>query len=138
MKKILPLIIAITVFASCSKEASVIEPTDSTSINQLFFKDNNLAVYSISAGIGTTTSNKIDFSTLYEKNITKLELMSGETPNYLCAIYSANLSANSSQLKNYSVVENNPKGNTMYYMIRYSLANGDWGYTNVLKFQRGN
>jgi hypothetical protein len=72
MKKILPLIIAITVFASCSKEASVIEPTDSTSINQLFFKDNNLAVYSISAGIGTTTSNKIDFSTLYEKNITKL------------------------------------------------------------------
>jgi hypothetical protein len=64
--------------------------------------------------------------------------MSGETPNYLCAIYSANLSANSSQLKNYSVVENNPKGNTMYYMIRYSLANGDWGYTNVLKFQRGN
>ena len=138
MKKILQLVIVAILFASCSKQNDIIEPLEPTGVNQLFFKDNNLAVYSIKAVAATGNNNKIDFSTLYEKNITKLELMSGETPNYLCAIHTVNLSANSTQLKNYSVVEDKPKSGTMYYMIRYSLANGDWGYTNVLKFQRGN
>ncbi|MCU0322099.1 MAG: hypothetical protein MUE72_06740 [Chitinophagaceae bacterium] len=138
MKKILQLAIAVVLFASCSKQNDIIEPSEPIEVNQLFFKDNNLAVYSIKAVVGAANTNKIDFSTLYEKNITKLELMSGETPNYLCAIHTVHLATNSSQLKNYSVVEDNPKSGTMYYMIRYSLANGDWGYTNVLKFQRGN
>lgn len=139
MKKIVQLVIVAILFASCSKQNDIVEPLEPTGVNQLFFKDNNLAVYSIKAATVTSSNgNKIDFSTLYEKNITKLELMSGETPNYLCAIHTVNITANSTQLKNYSVVEDKPKSGTMYYMIRYSLANGDWGYTNVLKFQRGN
>ena len=139
MKKFLQLALVAILFASCSKQNDLIEPAiDPVGANQLFFQDINLAVYSIKASNSNSTGVKIDFSTLYEKNITKLELMSGETPNYLCAIHTENLSANSTQLKSYQVIEANPKASTMYYMIRYSLKNGDWGYTNVLKFQRGN
>jgi hypothetical protein len=139
MKKILQLALVAILFASCSKQNDVIEPVDNAAVaNQLFFRDVNLAVYSIKATNNSTTAVAIDFSTLYEKNITKLELMSGETPNYLCAIHSEDLSINSTQLKSYHVIDSNPKAATVYYMLRYSLANGDWGYTNVLKFQRGN
>lgn len=139
MKKFLQFTLLVVLFTSCSKQNDLIEPaSDITVANQLFFQDVNLAVYAIKASNNNSTGVKIDFSTLYEKNISKLELMSGETPNYLCAIHTENLSANSTQLKSYQVIDANPKASTMYYMIRYSLKNGDWGYTNVLKFQRGN
>ncbi|MBX2931631.1 MAG: hypothetical protein KF781_06790 [Chitinophagaceae bacterium] len=135
MKKLFGLLLTIILFTSCTKQDNFIAPTEDNN-SQLFFKDANLAVRSILATASTNASIKIDFSTLYEKNITKIELMSGETPNYLCAIYTVNITINSSQLKNYSTIEDNPKSQTMYYMIRYTLANGDWGYTNILKFQR--
>lgn len=139
MKKFLQFTLLLVLFTSCSKQNDLVEPaSDVTIANQLFFQDVNLAVYAIKASNNNSTGVKIDFSTLYEKNISKLELMSGETPNYLCAIHTENLSANSTQLKSYRVIDANPKASTMYYMIRYSLKNGDWGYTNVLKFQRGN
>lgn len=135
MRTIFSLLLSIILFTSCSKKDNFITPVEDNN-NQLFFKDANLAVRSISATSYINSSVKIDFSTLYEKNITKIELMSGETPNYLCAIYTVNLSINSTQYKTYSTIENNPKGATVYYMIRYTLANGEWGYTDVLKFQR--
>jgi len=135
MKKLFGLLLTIILFTSCSKSDNFVAPTEETT-NQFFFKDANLAIPSIVATANTGSSINIDFSTLYEKNITKIELMSGETPNYLCAIFTVNININSSQLKNYHVVDTNPKSSTMYYMVRYTLANGDWGYTNVLKFQR--
>ncbi|MCZ2223902.1 MAG: hypothetical protein LC122_09760 [Chitinophagales bacterium] len=138
MRTIFSLLLATILFTSCSKKDNFIAPAEEANNNSLFFKDANLAVRSIVATANTNSSVKIDFSTLYEKNITKLELMSGETPNYLCAIYTVNLTTNSSQYKTYSTIENNPKGATVYYMIRYTLSNGDWGYTDVLKFQRNN
>jgi hypothetical protein len=139
MKKFLQLTLVAILFASCSKQNDLVEPPiDPFGVSQLFFQDLNLAVYSIKASNNNSTGVKINFSTLYEKNITKLELMSGETPNYLCAIHAENLNVNSTQLKSYQITESNPKASTMYYKIRYSLKNGDSGYTKVLKFQRGN
>ncbi|HNE93670.1 MAG TPA: hypothetical protein PKZ66_06090, partial [Chitinophagaceae bacterium] len=83
-----------------------------------------------------SNSIQIDFSTLYEKNISKIEIMSGETPNYLCAVYTVNLTINSAQLKNYSVTDSKTSSSTAYYMIKYTLNNGDFGFTNVIKYQR--
>ena len=138
MKKFLFAFLTIVVFASCSKQSdlpqNIIEPTGSN----IFFKDDNLAISSITATNTSENKVQVKFSTMYEKNIVKLELMSGDNANYLCAIHTESLSSNSTQTKNYTIVDNNPKGAIVYYMIRYSLANGDWGYTNLFKFQRGN
>jgi len=123
--------------ASCSKKNDVIEAVQEQTANSSFFRDANLAI----ANMVASNSNgkvQINFTTVYEKNITKIEVMAGDSPNYLCSIYESAPTGNSSQAKAYSVIDATPKATTMYYMIRYSLANGDWGYTSVLKFQRGN
>ena len=127
----------IVLMASCSKKNDVIVPTQEQSNSSSFFRDANLAIASM---LPTNVNGKvqIDFTTVYEKNITKIEVMAGDSPNYLCSIYQNVPTCNSSQTKSYIVTDNNPKAQTMYYMIRYSLANGDWGYTNVVKFLRGN
>ena len=137
MKKALSAIAIIILMASCSKKNDVIVPTQEQSNSSSFFRDANLAIASM---VPTNVNGKvqINFTTVYEKNITKIEVMAGDSPNYLCSIYQNVPTCNSSQAKSYIVTDNNPKAQTMYYMIRYSLANGDWGYTNVVKFLRGN
>ncbi len=123
--------------ASCSKKNDVIELVQEQTTSSSFFRDANLAIASM---VASNASGKvqINFTTVYEKNITKIEVMAGDSPNYLCSIYQSVPTGNSTQSKSYTVIDSAPKAQTMYYMIRYSLANGDWGYTNVLKFQRGN
>lgn len=136
MKKVFSVIAVVVFMTSCSKNNDVIAPVEQTTTSS-FFRDANLAIASM---VASNASGKvqINFTTVYEKNITKIEVMAGDSPSYLCSIYESVPTGNSSQAKSYIVLDNAPKATTMYYMIRYSLANGDWGYTNVLKFQRGN
>lgn len=136
MKKIIGFLFAIVLFTSCSKQDNFIEPNNSSSNNQLFYRDAHLAIQSFTVSNTNTSAVQVDFSTLYEKNISKIEIMSGETPNYLCAIYTVNLTINSAQLKSYSFADTKTSSSTAYYMIKYTLTNGDFGFTNVLKFQR--
>ncbi|HNL82451.1 MAG TPA: hypothetical protein PKG56_03605 [Chitinophagaceae bacterium] len=136
MKKVLVFLFSIILFTSCSKQDNFIEPTNSTTGNQLFYRDAHLAIQSFTLSGTNNNSIQIDFSTLYEKNISKIEIMSGETPNYLCAVYTVNLTINSAQLKNYSVTDSKTSSSTAYYMIKYTLNNGDFGFTNVIKYQR--
>jgi hypothetical protein len=131
MKKyVLGLMIAIS-FMACSKHE---EERDRNCIDLKaeFFKNANLAIGSITvtqtAGVAT-----INYNTLYEKNITKLELMGGETSNSLCTINTQNITGNSLQTKNYTVATTLTT-NGAYYMFKYTLVNGDWGYTGLYKF----
>lgn len=122
--------------ASCSKKNDVLEPVQEQTTTSSFFRDANLAVASMTAA-NASGKVQINFTTVYEKNIAKIEVMAGDSPNYLCSIFESAPNGNSTQSKSYTVTDNAPKAQTMYYMIRYTLTNGDWGYTNVIKFQLG-
>ncbi len=132
MKKcVLVLVIAIA-FTACRKHEE--EKNGSCiPLNTEFFKNANLAIGTIQAtqSAGLTTVN---YNTLYEKNIAKLELMSGEKSTTLCTISTQTLTSNSVTTKNYSVTSTST-GNIVYYIFRYTLTNGDWGYTGLYKFQ---
>lgn len=114
-------------------------PEQTLNTNASFFKDANLAVTSMQGiNVSGNTKVQLSFTTIYEKNISKIEVMAGDSPNYLCSISEINLSSNSSTSKTYTVIDNNPKTQTVYYLLKYSLNNGDWGYTGLYKFQRSN
>jgi hypothetical protein len=134
MKNLLAAFVIIFSLASCSKQAPVADTTVSPSTSTLFFKDANLTIRSFTAA---TAGNYVQLNmvTLSESNISKLEIMSGETPNTLCSIYTT-AGKNSQQEQTYNITDKSVKGNTMYYMIRYTLQNGDWGYTGLVKYTK--
>lgn len=137
MKKFLSVLAAILILSSCSKKSDLVEiPMEATFANN-FFKDAHLSVTFIE--LSTVSGKvKVDFGTAYEKGITNIELLAGDSPNYLCVISTSTNSADSYQLKSYSVVDTAPKARIMYYALRYTLPNGDMVYSNTFKFQLGN
>ena len=76
------------------------------------------------------------FTTLYEKNIVKLEILRGVTANNLCSIFKQEVSADSYAVIKYSTLDqDNNTGDAVYYMVKYTLTNGDWGYTPVFQLR---
>ncbi len=127
-----PLIAALSLtlfLVSCSKEAAVIPQSTQ---QQLFYKDGNIAVADMAAVQTNATTVTVRFATLYETNIQKIELMSGTTTTQLCTISELDVTGNTNRTANYSVDDTNLKGKTMYYMLRYTLTTGDWGYTPLV------
>jgi hypothetical protein len=127
MKSFLTLLSVSVLLLSCTKEA--VAPQGAP---QLFYKDGNIAVQSMQATEVNASTVKVSFATLYENNVQKIEVMSGNTPNLLCTIDELDFSGNSAKLTNYSVNDKSLKGSVMYYMLRYTLNSGDWGYTPVV------
>jgi hypothetical protein len=76
----------------------------------------------------------VSFVTLYETNITKIEVLSGITTSNLCKIYEKNVSSMSNQAKAYNVIDAEPRAQVMYYTIRYTLQNGDWAMSPVYRY----
>lgn len=128
MKPIIAVLSLTMFLVSCSKEALVVPQTTS----QLFYKDGNIAVSSMQAVQTNPSVVTVNFATLYEKNISKIEVMSGVTTTQLCTIGELDLTGNTSTTTSYSVNDTNIKGNVEYYMLRYTLTNGDWGYTPLV------
>ena len=129
MKSLLAVLSLSVLLVSCSKQALVVpQPTQ----KQLFYRDGNIAISDMSAVQKDASTVTVNFATLYETNITKIEVMSGNTANQLCTIGELTVSGNSDKPASYSVEDNNLKGTTMYYMLRYTLNTGDWGYTPLV------
>jgi hypothetical protein len=114
---------------SCSKQGVVV-PQSST--GQLFYKDGNIEVSTMQAVQTASSTVTVDFSTVYANDVAKIEVMSGSTPNLLCAIGEIDLTANISKTTNFKVTDTNLKGQTMYYMLRYTSNTGNWGYTPLV------
>ena len=132
MKKFVIGIFAIIFFASCSKNDAVVAP-EQPKTQDIFFKDGNISVANMKAANSGKAIN-ISFVTLYETNITKIEVMSGITTSNLSKIYERNVSSMSNQAKAYYVTDAAPKAQVMYYAIRYTLQNGDWAMSPVYKY----
>lgn len=129
MKSIIA-VISLTVFlVSCSKESLVVPQSTQ---QQLFYKDGNIAVSEMAAVQTNASTVTVRFATLYETNVQKIEVMSGNTTTQLCTIGELDVTGNSSKAVTYSVDDTKLTGKTMYYMLRYTLTTGDWGYTPLV------
>lgn len=128
MKLLIAVLSLSVILVSCSKEALVIPQNT----QKTFYKDGNITVSTMTAVQKDANTVTVSFATTSETNITKIEVMSGATENQLCAINQVGVTGNSSKTVDYSVDDTNLKGSTMYYMLRYTLSTGDWGYTPLV------
>jgi len=126
MKKILLAILTGVSIASCTKTIS----TPSGVANQnVFFKDADVIVENMVAVPTTNSSITINFSTKFENNISRIDLMSSATASTFCTTQAIDVTGNSSVKKNYSFNDSNLKGNIMYYLLRFKNNNGNWSYS---------
>ena len=130
MKKFFVIIVTSISLLSCTKQIS----TPSGAANQnIFFQDAHVSVENMMVtSTGTVT---VSFSTVFENNISRIELMSGATTNTFCLAQSVDVTGNSSVKKNYLFSDANAKGNTMYYLLRFKDNLGNWTYSNYMSVQ---
>jgi hypothetical protein len=133
MKKFVSAVLTVIILASCGKK-EVCTPQPEVTGN-IFYKDANVAIADIK---GTTLGAgvKLQFSSLYEKNVVKMELMSGPYENMLCFIHGEDIDQPSYARKNYDVTEANATSSTRYYVIKYTLKNGGWVLTPAFKYEK--
>jgi len=127
MKKLVFVFITGFFLASCSEK----EVSSPGAANQtVFFKNANIEVENLQASQVSSNEVTVDFSTTYENNIRRIELMSSVSVNTFCTIQGVNTGSNSQSLKAYSFSDNNIKGSTMYYMLRFQDNYGNWNYSD--------
>jgi hypothetical protein len=130
-------IVAIS-FTSCSQKdvvAPVTAKNNNTQTTPVSYTDQNIGISNFQASQVSASELNIDFSVLFANNVAKIEVLSGETASQLCTIYTVDVTGNTSTAKSFSVDDTNIKGSTMNYMIKFTLTNGDWGYTPVYSLQ---
>lgn len=128
MKKFLLVIVTGLSIVSCKKQIS----TPGAANQNLFFQNANVVVENVIAESTTNGTVNISFSTAFENNISRIELMSSANTHNFCTSQSVDVSGNSSVEKNYSFSDANVKGSTMYYMLRFKDNNGNWMYSPYL------
>ncbi len=129
MKKFLLIIVTGFSLLSCTKQVS----TPTGAANQtIFFQNANVAVENMAAVKAAANAVTVSFSTAFENNISRIELMSSASTSTFCTAQFVNVTENSSLKKNYSFSDSNVKGSTMYYMLRFKDNNGNWTYSPYL------
>jgi len=127
MKRLIFVLVTGVLLVSCS-EKDVSSPG---AANQtVFFKNANIEVENLQALAVSDNSVTVSFSTAYENNINRIELMSSASVNTFCTIQSVNTESNSQTVKAYSFKDEDIKGSTMYYMLRFQDNYGNWTYSN--------
>lgn len=127
MKKFVFVFFTGIFLVSCSKkEAS----TPGAANQNVFFKSANVEVEDLQALQISGNAVTVNFFTVYENNIKRIELMSSASPNTFCTIQGVNTDSNSQTLKQYSFQDTNIKGNTMYYLLRFEDSLGSWTYSD--------
>ena len=127
MKKYLSIILTGVILFSCSKK----EISAPGAANQnIFYKDANVAVQNLQASQTASGIVSISFSTVYETNITRIELMSSASANTFCVIQGVDTDSDSQTHKLYSFQDTDVKGDMMYYLLRFEDDLGNWTYSN--------
>ena len=122
------------ILVSCSKE-DVAAPHSAAVSTPVSYQDSNINIDNFEAVEVSPTDIKVSFSVLYENNVSKIEVLSGATQNQLCSFYQLDVTDKSTSATSFSIDDTNIKGSTMSYMIKYTLNNGNWGYTPVYSLQ---
>ena len=131
MKKFLLIIFTGISLISCTKKVSAPGAADQNA----FFQDANVKVETMKAVATASNTVTVSFSTAFENNISRIELMSSETASTFCTTQAFDISENSSAKKNYSFTDAKAKESTMYYLLRFKDNNGNWTYSPYLTVQ---
>lgn len=127
MKKLVFVFFTGIFLVSCSKK----EVSSPGAANQnVFFKNTNIEVKNLQASQISSNAVSVNFSTVYEGNIKRIELMSSTSATTFCSIQGVNTDGNSQTIKVYSLQDTSIKGDTMYYMLRFEDNLGTWAYSN--------
>lgn len=126
MKKLIFVFVTGFFLVACSKK-DVSSP--GAAYQAVFFKNANVEVKDLQASQVSSSGVTVNFSTAYENNIKRIELMSSASVNTFCTIQGVNTESNSESPKSYSFQDNNIKGDVMYYMLRFEDSNGNWTYS---------
>jgi hypothetical protein len=127
MKKLIFVLVTGVLLVSCSKK----DVSSPGAANQtVFFKNSNIEVENLQASAVSDNNLTVSFSTAYENNIRRIELMSSASVNTFCTIQGVNTESNSQTVKAYSFNDEDIKGSTMYYMLRFQDNYGNWTYSN--------
>ena len=132
MKKFFVIMSAVAGLTSCTKQLSAPQGAAGQS---LFFQNANVAVENMAAKPTAANTVDINFTTVFQNNISRIELMSSATTNTFCTAQSVELTGNSSVKKNYAFTDENVKGSTMYYLLRFKDNNGNWTYSSYITVQ---
>ncbi len=111
------------VFFSCTKEVPAPQTGAAT---EIFFRDNNIEISNFTAISNDETGVLLNFLTQISGNVASMELMSGENTNTFCTIYHIPIQATNT-IQTFSFDDHQPKGNPVYYMVRYTLKDGTFG-----------
>jgi hypothetical protein len=126
MKKLVFILLTGISLVSCSKK----DVSSPGAANQsIFYQDANVSVenlYAVQTDPGVIT---VSFSTLYEKDVKRIEVMTSADANTFCTSEGINTAGNSSSVKEYSFKDTNIKGSTMYFMLRFENNLGEWSYS---------
>lgn len=101
----------------------------------VFYKDANVAIANVKATV-SGDDVKFQFTSLYEKNVAKVEVMSGPYENMLCFFYAQTLSSVSNNAKKYIVTETGAASGIRFYVIKYTMKSGAWIMTPAFRFEK--
>jgi len=121
-------------FTSCSSK-DVTAPLSNNVSAPVSYSDANIGINNFQASEVSNQELQVSFSLLYANNVTSIQVLSGSSPNQLCSFYQVNVPGNLTSATSYSVNDTNIKGSTMYFMIKFTLSDGNWGYTPVYSLQ---
>jgi hypothetical protein len=127
MKKPLLIVVTGVILLSCSKKDI---STPGAANQDLFYKDANIAVENLQACQTANGIITVRFSTVYEKNVYRIELMSSATTSSFCTAQGINTDGNSTSVKDYAFEDANLKGGTMYYLLRFKNDLDEWTYSD--------
>ncbi len=134
MKNLISTFLLVSLLSSsCVKEQvaqpAAHSPSTAGSTAPISLKNANINIYSFKA---EAADNKIEvgFLTLFQKDIKTLEILKGTTPNSLCSIYKTDVLENTTATIKYETEDSNTAdAPVLYYIVKYTLQNNDWGYT---------
>ena len=124
-------------FASCSKENLSAPKTASIPTSSpISYTSENIAIAGFKAAEADNVIT-IDFTTTFQKNVKSLEILRGFTPNNLCSIYKTDGNVSSFASLKY-VTDDKESASQVYYIVKYTLTNNDWGYTPLFTLATNN
>lgn len=139
MKKFVSAVVILVLLASCSKQDLAVprqeDPAEVTIPSDVFYKDANVAIAGVNA-ISSGDNIQFVFTSLYEKNVSRVEVIGGPYENVLCFFYTQSLPANSVSAKSYSVTENGAASSVRYYFIKYTLRTGGTIITQPFRYEK--
>lgn len=137
MKKFVSAVAVVFILASCSKTDMVTPKEDQQAsvAADVFYKDANVAIANVTA-VPSGGDVKFSFSSLYEKNVAKVEVMSGPYENMLCFFYAESLAPVSGSVKKYVVTETGAASGVRFYVIKYTLKSGSWIMTPAFRYEK--